>query len=1795
MNKAQNRPTLHKVLSMILALVMVLSLLPLSGFTASSNAAVEDYEYNIMFLDCGRKYFSVSSIKSFIDEASAAGFNYIQLAVGNDGMRFLLDDMSLTVNGTTYSSEEVSAAIHSGNEAYYDFNTDELTQSEMDTIIAYANEKGMGVIPCINTPGHMDAILDAAEALTNETCSYNGSTRTIDVTNSTAVSFTKAFLQKYINYFASKGCTLFNMGADEYANDIYTSGSMGFGNLQSEGKYSYYVTYVNEVAAMIKTAGMKPMAFNDGIYFNSKTSYGAFDTDILICYWSSGWGSYNPMPATTLASMGYKLINTHGDYYWVLGKSDSQCDANKAAGFDYKSFQGSTVENPAGSMFCIWCDYPGAGTESSVISNTSATIAAFGGKLPKVEAFNAVMSSTVYNSSGSTTSSESDVLSVTASGLTSLTCTQTTAPAINDAEADRIQAYDVTPKTADGNYTGSASVSIKIPSGWDISKVRGFVVNDNTVTSYTGTVSNDFYTFTAPHFSVMGLYQLAAASYTDTKEIELTVGGTVTVTQSNVESSGNITVSDSSIATVNAEYKNIESSTTRVLSSQITSFTTNGTTGVISDGNRNYLVIDSSGSISNTTDINDATEFTVKKSSGGGGSSSSNYTICDDNGYYLRYGSGSLSASKSSSKWYYNDGFAAGRNKNNNSYYYYYYIDFSDGKWTVSYSNSSSTAGLYGTTTKTTEPVQGTEITFTGVAAGTTEIQVGDVLYKITVTDKAPNDAMTSNSITLEHWITNAKVTSTSQGSTYTTTIYSSDASSDDGLAISSKSYNPGYWGTVEVYYWQAVCLDSDNLQTDDGGDDETADGTTLTHIRYHGDAWQYKTAADGTWHYFLSDDQLVAYYLQKTDVTQEITTYTKDYGYDTSSSTITNGGDGKGSVALSFAVVYPDGNISPVESSIYASSTMIFNYWDGRDIGIVAPENNSDYNIARITVTDGKRNRASDDSYWGSNDNWYGTSATSSDSITWEKTTDSSTGKIWYDETVVWDKVTDAGTTPMVNGQVDNITWSAKNTAKLVLIYLEPIEKETNLNVVWYDDNARTEISRTQVAMKYNQGDAEPTFTDKLMCNGAVIGGNGPWTGKTSTDSNYLPDGACVENSSGINQTFNKNLLTNISVTGVYASGLYEYVSAEISDDGKTLTLHYNLKATSGKIFVVDFGLPVNIPFADFGLESAATISSVSFDSNDITQTIKQGTYGTGAIDMTNKVVTYTLTKTLDSQVVIPIYVTFNDRNTIRQQVYIIPASTVYYEDSFATFTDGSYNSQDVKWDTVTDDTTQENVTQALEALGSKQNVYGYDPAYNSSTKYSLGSAHKVTVSSTMAEDENVVWPSATFTFTGTGFDIISLTDNTSGAIYVDVYQGSEATGTPVKRLVVNNYYGYKYENNNWIVSNEAGANPLYQIPVMKVDLTTSGTYTAVITVAYASRQDKTGGSEYTFVLDAIRVYNPIGKDYDYGNDGEKSPSYVEIKKVLLDISALSKENATGAVFIDGKGSNVTATEYANYGPNHEAYLANSQAIAFQLVASAEPTSVQLGAKLANGTAGSLTISGASCVKETEGVLSLNTSTDMYYELMGLEWSEQNDGTYKSSVITLTNNGKEGSIISLTNLKFIGATYTSESADVENATSEVALLSLAASPAMVDEAVLAVSNVLYDDPEPTPDPEPEVKTFEPDTFKVSLSKNSISAGQKATLTVKASAEVTAITVNGETYDSYKTRYERSGWNWRSAKTEYHVFTVSLTPTETTEYDVVAVNADGAVSETETVTLTVKAAQSNWWDNVWNNFFGKWF
>ncbi|MFR2514018.1 MAG: family 20 glycosylhydrolase [Oscillospiraceae bacterium] len=356
-----------KLLALLLTVCMLLCMLPTVAFASGS-----DY-LKIAMLDSGRKYFSADWVKAFLYEAKADGYTHVMLAVGNDGMRFLLDDMSLTVGGKTYSSNAVASAIRAGNNAYTTASSGEWTESEMDEFFATAKKADIEIIPLLNSPGHMDSVLYAASSLTGTNCSYNGSSRTIDVTNDTAVRFSQAFLQKYVDYFAGNGCRYFNFGADEYANDRYTSGSMGFGSLQNSGKYGYFIKYVNELAAMVKQAGMTPIAFNDGIEFANKMSASVgsttytFDRDIVVCYWSGGWSGYTPRTAANLASDGFRIINTTGDFYYVLGKNDSFDNGyTYAANWSNYKVCGTSLSASSviGGMFCMWSDYPGAETQT---------------------------------------------------------------------------------------------------------------------------------------------------------------------------------------------------------------------------------------------------------------------------------------------------------------------------------------------------------------------------------------------------------------------------------------------------------------------------------------------------------------------------------------------------------------------------------------------------------------------------------------------------------------------------------------------------------------------------------------------------------------------------------------------------------------------------------------------------------------------------------------------------------------------------------------------------------------------------------------------------------------------------------------------------------------------------------------------------------------------------------------------------------------------------------------------------------------------------------------------------------------------------------------------------------------------------------------------------------------------------------------------------------------------------------------------------------------------------------------
>ncbi|RSK05649.1 Beta-N-acetylhexosaminidase precursor [Streptococcus mitis] len=325
----------------------------------------------IVSIDAGRKYFSPEQLKEIIDKAKHYGYTDLHLLVGNDGLRFMLDDMSITANGKNYASDDVKRAIEKGTNDYYnDPNGNHLTENQMTDLINYAKDKGIGLIPTVNSPGHMDAILNAMKELgiQKPNFSYFGkeSARTVDLDNEQAVAFTKALIDKYAAYFAKK-TEIFNIGLDEYANDA--TNAKGWTVLQTKGKYSKFITYANDLAHIVKSHGLKPMAFNDGIYYNSDTSFGTFDKDIIVSMWTGGWGGYDVASSKFLVEKGHQILNTNDAWYYVLGRNaDGQGWYNLDQGLNgikntpitsVPKSDGATIPF-IGGMVATWADTPSA-------------------------------------------------------------------------------------------------------------------------------------------------------------------------------------------------------------------------------------------------------------------------------------------------------------------------------------------------------------------------------------------------------------------------------------------------------------------------------------------------------------------------------------------------------------------------------------------------------------------------------------------------------------------------------------------------------------------------------------------------------------------------------------------------------------------------------------------------------------------------------------------------------------------------------------------------------------------------------------------------------------------------------------------------------------------------------------------------------------------------------------------------------------------------------------------------------------------------------------------------------------------------------------------------------------------------------------------------------------------------------------------------------------------------------------------------------------------------------------------
>ena len=317
-----------------------------------------DVEDRSFHLDCARKFFTKDWIISLIKDLSWQKFNSIQLHFSeNEGFRLQSDTLE-AIDGFQY------------------VNNQYLTKQDMLEIIQVANEYHIEVIPSLDSPGHLGAVLRYLPSDYSCASLFPSDGRRAQCfnifTNDEARGFLIDLMTEFIDFFSEAGCKRFNIGGDEFLEK--------FSNFSNE-QYVQIMEYFNEVSAIAKSKGMTPRTWNDGVMYGNYTGY-KLDPDIEICYWAA---PQNCASIEKFVQNGNKVINFSDVYmYYVLSSwwLQNACPEGDRIYREWNPGKFSTLQGGIpqtynkpyanfvkGGSYAVWCDVPGYMTQDSVANN----------------------------------------------------------------------------------------------------------------------------------------------------------------------------------------------------------------------------------------------------------------------------------------------------------------------------------------------------------------------------------------------------------------------------------------------------------------------------------------------------------------------------------------------------------------------------------------------------------------------------------------------------------------------------------------------------------------------------------------------------------------------------------------------------------------------------------------------------------------------------------------------------------------------------------------------------------------------------------------------------------------------------------------------------------------------------------------------------------------------------------------------------------------------------------------------------------------------------------------------------------------------------------------------------------------------------------------------------------------------------------------------------------------------------------------------------------------------------------
>lgn len=450
----------------------------------------------------------------------------------------------------------------------------------------------------------------------------------------------------------------------------------------------------------------------------------------------------------------------------------------------------------------------------------------------------------------------------------------------------------------------------------------------------------------------------------------------------------------------------------------------------------------------------------------------------------------------------------------------------------------------------------------------------------------------------------------------------------------------------------------------------------------------------------------------------------------------------------------------------------------------------------------------------------------------------------------------------------------------------------------------------------------------------------------------------------------------------------------------------------------VIDYGLPVVIDVLANDVYRG--------DSIEITD-VTGAQYGTAKSE--NGKITYQLTKQLTGVEVLTYTAkvtgsgnsgstTTTASESKTAKVYIIPATSMYYEENFSnlvTFT-GDWK----------DEGTDQKDPQEPGVVGTVgDSPYGSDAAYLNDGGDSNGSSKYVDTTDRAA--------SFSYTFTGKGTSFFARTSGKAAYMRVVI---ADKDGNTI-------YNGYRNNIYKSVEGTDVGI--LYNVPVFTYETENYGTYTVTVSIAKKNEKFNFGND---FYLDGIRVMKPLNTSDEnqeianaaYATDGEANMTVVTLREKLIGEAQLNEDNTISwnegdnfVLFTDNNGEIKAAEEYRSNGPKEEVYLNNNQSVTFSLKGwDANTNKIYLGVKAPLGS-GSVSING--------NALNLSNAADCYYEISNYADITTDENGTKIATFEVK---ATSSLVSVTNIKVTGnAVFTivneSDLNGDENAEEEIA------------------------------------------------------------------------------------------------------------------------------------------------------------